>query len=354
MSFFACIFDTMNIFTTKLLAWYAVHKRDLPWRHTIDPYTVWLSEVIMQQTRVTQGLPYYVRFVSQYPKVNHLANASEDELLKLWQGLGYYSRARNLHKTAKEVVQLHGGVFPSTYNELITLPGIGPYTASAIASICFDEVTAVVDGNVYRVLARYFDEDSPINQPKGVRLFKKLAQSLIDPQNPGTYNQAIMEFGALQCAPKRPLCSSCPLERNCQSRANNTIAQRPQKIKSKAVRNRFFHYLIPIDINQNTVLHKRDEKDIWRGLYEFPLLEADRILTEKKLRSHPDIPIWAMNVKWTKFEDEVMIHKLSHQTLHAHFWILEGIKKQLPTPWAEVQNFGVPRLIDRFLQKFNR
>lgn len=344
----------MNIFTSKLLTWYGEHKRDLPWRHTKDPYTVWLSEVILQQTRVAQGLPYYERFVDQFPSVKVLANASEDEVLKLWQGLGYYSRARNLHKAAKEVVQYHRGTFPNTYKKLITLPGIGPYTASAIASICFDETIAVVDGNVYRVLSRFFDEETPINQPKGVRLFQELAQSLIDEKNPGIYNQALMEFGALQCTPKKPLCISCPFKNNCQSHVNNTIAQRPQKIKAKSVKNRFFHYLIPFDRQQNTLLNRRAGKDIWHGLYEFPLLESDCILTEKKLKSHPNLPSWAIDAKWTKFEENATTHKLSHQTLHTNFWILEGVEKQLPIPWSEVQNFGVPRLIERFLQKFKR
>ena len=344
----------MNTFTSKLLTWYAGHKRNLPWRHTKDPYTVWLSEVILQQTRVAQGLPYYKRFLKHFPTVQDLANASEDEVLKLWQGLGYYTRARNLHRTAKEVTNLHKGAFPNTYDKLIALPGIGSYTASAVASICFDAPTAVVDGNVYRVLARYFDEQTPINQPKGVRLFRELAQSLMDAKNPGIYNQAIMEFGAIQCTPKQPLCTNCPLSDTCQSRANDTIAMRPQKIKSKAAKNRFFHYLVPLDSNQNTLLYKREGKDIWHGLYEFPLLEADQLLDEKALKSHPKLPDWAATARWIKFEDEVIKHKLSHQTLHTHFWILEGVEQKLPTQWSDVQNVGVPRLIERFLQKFNR
>ena len=354
MSFFACIFVTMNIFTSKLLAWYSHHKRDLPWRLSKDPYTIWLSEVILQQTRVAQGLPYYERFLAQYPTVKELANASEDEVLKLWQGLGYYSRARNLHKAAKEVAYKQRGIFPNTYKKLLALPGIGPYTASAIASISFDQPTAVVDGNVFRVLARYFDVPLPTNKPEGIRYFQELAQSLIDTKHPGDYNQAIMEFGALQCLPKQPLCGSCPLDDSCQSRANNTVAIRPQKIKAKRVKNRFFHYLVPFDSKQNTLLRKREGKDIWHGLYEFPLLEADRILDETALKSHPNLPPWAINAKWSKFEDEVMAHKLSHQTLHTHFWILEEVEKQLPTPWSDVPNFGVPRLIERFLHKFNR
>ena len=354
MSFFGCIFDTMNIFTSKLLAWFAQYKRDLPWRNSKDPYAIWLSEVILQQTRVAQGLPYYERFLAQFPTVKDLANANEDDVLKLWQGLGYYSRARNLHKAAKVVAYHQNGIFPNTYKKLIALPGIGPYTGSAIASICFDVPAAVVDGNVYRVLARYFDVETPINKPEGVRYFQELAQSLIDTKNPGIYNQAIMEFGAMQCTPKQPLCTSCPLEDSSQSRANNSIASRPQKIKPKAVKNRFFHYLVPFDNEQNTLLQRREGKDIWHGLYEFPLIESDRILSEEILKFNPDLPAWAVSAKWTKFEEKVMIHKLSHQTLHTNFWILEAVEEQLPTPWSDVQNFGVSRLTERFLQKFSR
>lgn len=354
MSFFACIFDTMNIFTSKLLGWYAQHKRDLPWRQSIDPYSIWLSEVILQQTRVAQGMPYYQRFLHQFPTVTDLAVANEDDVLKLWQGLGYYSRARNLHKAAKIVLQNHDGIFPNTYNGLLSLPGIGPYTASAIASICFDIPVAVVDGNVFRVLSRYFDIENPINQPAGIRIFQELAQSLLDTNNPGTYNQAIMEFGALQCVPKKPKCSSCPLHEGCLSRANNTILLRPQKLKAAPAKDRYFHYLVPFDTHQNTILIKRRDKDIWQGLYEFPLVEADTILSEESLKSHPSTPIWAANAKWTRFEDKPMRHKLSHQTLHTHFWILEDVSTSLSYPWDSIEKYGVPRLIERFLQKFNR
>lgn len=344
----------MNAFTSKLLIWYVENKRNLPWRQTKNPYSVWLSEVILQQTRVAQGLPYYNLFLSKFPTVTDLANANEDEVLKTWQGLGYYSRARNLHKAAKVVVDKYNKTFPSSYNELLKLPGVGPYTASAIASICFDEPSAVVDGNVYRVLSRYFDIDIPINKPQGIKYFQKLAQSLIDENEPGEYNQALMEFGALQCKPKQPLCSVCPLEDSCKSYAANTIPLRPQKIKANPIKKRFFHYLIPLDLDQKTTLNKRIQKDIWQGLYEFPLIEAEKILDESALKSHPNLPNWAIDAKWTKFEDNTTKHKLTHQTLYTDFWILEGVKNNLPTPWADVQKFSVPRLIDRFLQKFDR
>lgn len=344
----------MNTFTSKLLVWYNINQRDLPWRHSKNPYAIWLSEVILQQTRVAQGLPYYERFLATFPTVNDLANAHEDQVLKLWQGLGYYSRARNLHKAAKVIANTYKGSFPTSYNELLTLPGVGPYTASAIASICGNEPKAVVDGNVYRVLARYFDIDLPINKPDGMRYLKELAQSVMNTKIPGIYNQAIMEFGAMQCKPKQPLCHSCPLVETCISFANNSVNLRPQKIKAKPVKNRFFHYLIPFDSKQNTLLVKRNNKDIWQGLYEFPMIEADKTLTEKELKSYPNLPNWAISSNWILFQEKVMTHKLSHQTLHAQFWILKNINNDLPIPWEKVNEYGVPRLIDRFLQKFER
>ncbi len=354
MSFFACIFDTMNVFTSKLLDWYAQYKRDLPWRQSKDPYSIWLSEVILQQTRVAQGIPYYQKFLHHFPTVNDLALANEDDVLKLWQGLGYYSRARNLHKAAKVVLKDYAATFPNTYEGLLSLSGIGPYTASAIASICFGVPVAVVDGNVFRVLARYFDIKTPINQRQGIQIFQELAQSLLDTESPGTYNQAIMEFGALQCLPKQPKCSDCPLQNGCQSLANNSISLRPQKIKAKPARERFFHYLVPFDTHQNTILSKREGKDIWQGLYEFPLIEADSLLGEESLKSHPNTPLWAANAKWTRFEDKPMRHKLSHQIIYTHFWILDDVTTSLTYPWETIEKYGIPRLIERFLQKFNR
>ncbi len=344
----------MNRFSTKLLAWYEEHKRDLPWRQTREPYVVWLSEIILQQTRVAQGLPYFERFLSAYPTVKDLANANEDAVFKHWQGLGYYSRARNLHKTAKRITEQYKGFFPNTYNELVKLPGIGPYTASAISSICFDEVRAVVDGNVYRVLARHFDVESPINQPKGVKVFQELAQNLIATSSPGEYNQAIMEFGALHCTPKTPHCSSCPFADSCLALAQGNIAARPQKLKANPVRKRHFHYLIPLDSYNNTLLTKRTHKDIWQGLYEFPLVEAPHHLSEEDLRAHPNTPTWAHKAVWSKFQEKAIIHKLSHQALHTHFYILENIEEELSVPWATVSDYAVPRLIERFLDKFNR
>ena len=344
----------MKRFSTKLLGWYALNKRALPWRQTKDPYVVWLSEIMLQQTRVAQGLPYFELFWNDFLTVYDLAQASEDAVLKRWQGLGYYSRARNLHKAAKLVIEQYNGNFPSTYKELIKLPGVGPYTASAIASICFDEVCAVVDGNVYRVLARHFDIDNPINQTAGIKTFQALAQALIDPKLPGAYNQAIMEFGALHCTPKKPSCTTCPLSDSCLAFAHGRVAELPVKIKAKSVKKRYFHYLIPIDQNNNTLLNKRDQKDIWQGLYEFPLIEAQNMLSIDALQVHIDAPEWAKAANWTKFQEEAVIHKLSHQALHTYFYVIENIDEPLPISWARISDYAVPRLIERFLDKFIR
>ncbi|CAG0910098.1 unnamed protein product [Cyprideis torosa] len=219
------------MFSKKIIDWYQINKRDLPWRNTKDPFTIWLSEIILQQTRVAQGLPYYQRFIKAFPNLEKLAVASEQEVLKLWQGLGYYSRARNLHYSAIYIVNELNGKFPSNYNDLLNLKGVGDYTASAIASICYNEPTAVVDGNVYRVLARYFGIETAINSTKGVKEFKLLAQELIDDDNPGTHNQAVMEFGARMCKPQNPDCLSCPLKESCVSLQKNKVNLLPFKEK---------------------------------------------------------------------------------------------------------------------------
>ena len=240
------------IFSLKILLWYQKNKRNLPWRKTKDPYRIWLSEIILQQTRVAQGLPYYERFIERFPTVRDLANAQENEVLKLWQGLGYYSRARNLHATAKIVVKEYKGEFPKTYKGLLKLKGVGDYTASAIASICFDIPEPVVDGNVYRVLARYYGVDIPINSSKGTRYFKELARKVMNTEQIRDYNQAIMEFGAIQCAPKNPDCTGCPLNDGCLALQQNQIGELPKKINKTKVRNRYFNYLVVVDPKDRT------------------------------------------------------------------------------------------------------
>jgi A/G-specific adenine glycosylase len=227
-------------FQESLISWYLKNKRDLPWRHTKDPYRIWLSEVILQQTRVNQGTKYYLKFIEAFPTVEDLSNASEKKVLALWQGLGYYSRARNLHAAAKDIVQNYNKEFPSNYASLIHLKGVGPYTAAAIASFSFNEAKAVLDGNVFRVLSRIYDIDTPINTPKGLREFEEASRALLNLSDPATHNQAIMEFGALVCTPKAPKCHSCPFTLECNAYKNETVLQRPVKIRKKKVRSRYF------------------------------------------------------------------------------------------------------------------
>lgn len=305
-------------FAERLLKWYATEKRDLPWRKTKNPYFVWLSEIILQQTRVVQGLPYYLKFTQNYPTISHLANASEQEVLKLWQGLGYYSRAKNLHQTAKIVTTHFGGNFPNSYAEIIKLKGIGDYTASAIASICFEEATAVVDGNVYRVLGRFFGIDLPINTSQGVKYFKKLATELLPQTQIGAYNQALMDFGATCCTPLSPQCTSCIFNDKCRAFSEKKVNELPVKIKKTRIKNRYFHYCIPIDLQQNTLFLERKEKDVWQGLFEFPLLEvAESSLEEIPQKIQQKFP------KCYQLEQKMqVVHKLSHQHIYAVFWLV--------------------------------
>lgn len=341
-------------FAPKILNWYREHQRDLPWRQTRDPYRVWLSEIILQQTRVAQGMPYYLSFVETFPTVYDLAEAPEEQVLKLWQGLGYYSRARNLHTTAKMVVSEFDGKFPHTYEELKTLKGVGDYTASAIASFCFDVPEPVVDGNVYRVLSRYFGVDLPINSTEGITYFKELAREVMDAENIRDYNQGIMEFGAIQCAPKKPYCLLCPLQESCVALKENKVDILPIKLNKTKVRNRYFNYLVWLDGNGNTVLEQRKGKGIWQNLYQFPLLETDGPLEdgeiEEKMKvNHTPLEIETLSL----YNNEPIIHKLSHQHLHTHFWILktshileEGIS------WKKIHDFPVPILIADFIKTF--
>ena len=332
-------------FQDVIIDWYDKNKRNLPWRNTNNPYFIWLSEIILQQTRVDQGLPYFEKFVNHYPSVYELAIADEQEILNDWQGLGYYSRARNLHKTAKEVVDIYKGVFPSTYIELLKLTGIGPYTAAAIASFAFDEAKAVVDGNVYRVLSRVFDIEEAIDSTQGKKTFESLANELIDKNNSAIYNQAIMEFGALQCVPVNPSCIICPLQFQCLAYKNKTITQRPLKSKKTKVTPRYFVYLVELSSNQTIRIEKRKEKGIWQHLYQFPLLEF--ISIEEKQS-------YLASLKY-KFISKEYKHILSHQHLFAHFAVVEPTIKipedQLEIALSELSNFPIPRLIDKFWEE---
>ncbi len=341
-------------FSQKILHWYSENKRDLPWRHTTDPYKIWLSEIMLQQTRVAQGTPYYFSFLEHFPTVEDLANASEEKVLKLWQGLGYYSRARNLHATAKIISEKYKGEFPSNYKELLALKGVGDYTASAIASICFNLPEPVVDGNVYRVLARYFGIDTPINSTEGIAQFKTLAREVMDPTNMRDYNQGIMEFGAIQCAPQKPYCLHCPLNDSCASLSANKVHLLPVKLKKTKVRNRYFNYIIPIDDHKRTVLNQRKGKGIWQHLYEFPLVELEHIGNLKEVRSKiPEEFAMAAIDQIQLFNEDVVIHKLSHQHIHTQFWIVNTtnqIAKGIPI--SKLEDYPVPVLIADFIKAF--
>jgi len=332
----------------------------MPWRETIDPYCIWLSEIILQQTRVSQGLPYYLSFIEMYPTVFDLANAEEKEVLKLWQGLGYYSRARNLHATAQYVANELNGIFPDSYQGLVKLKGVGDYTASAIASICYNEVVPVVDGNVYRVLSRYFDIDIPINSTKGVKYFKELATKLIDPEQPATYNQAIMEFGALQCKPQKPYCITCPLNDSCGALKKGTVASLPVKLKKVKVKKRYFNYLV-FDIDtQETIIQQRTGKGIWQNLYEFPVIESLKKIDINEVKANKDFKSLIHNITYEMvlYQKECTVHKLSHQHLYTRFYIIKVDKKptiqegQQCVEIKEIYKYPVPVLVSNFIDSF--
>tara|TARA_R110000796_G_scaffold96719_1_gene203093 strand:- start:536041 stop:537108 length:1068 start_codon:yes stop_codon:yes gene_type:complete len=309
-----------KLFANQLINWYEENKRDLPWRKTKDPYRIWLSEIILQQTRVAQGLPYYERFVEQFPTINDLANASETEVLRLWQGLGYYSRARNLHSCAKMVVKDFDGVFPSDFNELLKLKGIGRYTAAAISSSAFNEPNAVVDGNVYRVLSRVFGIEEDISSTKGPKVFEKRANELLDKERPNQYNQAIMEFGAIQCSPKSPACGVCPFRDECFAFNNNKIDSLPVKTKKTKVRKRYLTYLV-FQSEEGLWLKERGNGDVWQGLFDFYLIEENKQigLDEVILALHK----MGLTDSIIGEESKLYEHVLTHQRIFANFVKIE-------------------------------
>lgn len=319
-------------FSKTILNWYAINGRELPWRQTSNPYAIWLSEVIMQQTRIAQGTAYWERFMKRWPNVHELAKATEDEVLREWQGLGYYSRARNLHKAAQQIVSL--GRFPQTYKELKQLKGIGEYTASAISSISFAEPMAVVDGNVYRVLARYFGIDTPIDSTEGKKVFKAMAQEYLPKEAPAAYNQGMMDFGAIQCTPTSPNCEVCPLIDTCFAANNNKVADLPVKAKKTKQRERHFSFIY-IRCNGKTAIRRRGAGDIWQGLWELPTKELlDNAIENASLIKK--------NVK----------HILTHQIIFADFYLLEtNVPPTLPADYiwikeSEIERYALPRLID--------
>ncbi len=334
-------------FQESLLSWYAKNKRDLPWRHTKDPYRIWLSEVILQQTRVNQGMDYYLKFIETFPTVVDLSKAAEKQVLALWQGLGYYSRARNLHQAAKEVVNEHNGVFPSDYKTLLKLKGVGPYTAAAIASFSFNQAKAVLDGNVFRVLSRLYDINKPINSTNGQKEFQDISNNLLNTLDPATHNQAMMEFGALVCTPKRPKCDKCPFILECNSYKNNTVLLRPVKLKKTKVRSRYFIYTVFYnELKQLVFLKKRESKDIWQNLYDFHLEE----IHEKKL--------FLDRVESLEKDKHIvkLQHKLTHQVINAVFFIehtkeSSDFKKLEPVHVEKINTYPIPTLIKNYLEK---
>ena len=328
-------------FTATLLQWFKNNGRSLPWRETKDAYVIWLSEVILQQTRIAQGISYWERFMAQWPTVNDLAAATEDEVLKAWQGLGYYSRARNLHTAAQQVVELGG--FPQTFKELKTLKGVGDYTAAAIASIAFGEPVAVVDGNVYRVLSRYYGIDTPIDSTEGKKEFQTLAQSLLPINEPADYNEAIMDFGATQCTPNSPHCSACPLCETCIAFREQRINELPVKSKKVKQRERHFTYLY-IEYEGELAIHQRGAGDIWQGLWELP---------QEEYLTSPEDSAWKTEAQLLQ---KGVKHILTHQILLADIYLWQPTRRpQLPSEfiWIEKQdleNYALPRLIEILLK----
>ncbi|MFC2137528.1 A/G-specific adenine glycosylase [Bacteroidota bacterium] len=358
--FFEFFILVMIDFQAIIIKWYKNNKRQLPWRETKDPYRIWVSEIILQQTRVKQGQNYYINFINIFPDIQTLANSSLDALLKVWQGLGYYSRARNMHIAAKFIIENLNGKFPDNYEDLLKLKGIGEYTAAAIASISFNKSHAVLDGNVYRVLARIFGVKNNINTSTGKNEFKKLANELISKKNPAEYNQAIMEFGAVQCIPKNPLCINCPLLNSCYAHNNNLITQLPVKINRINIKKRYFYYLV-IKQGDFIYLNKRTGKDIWNSLYEFPLIEMNNKVTDEEI---------IQSKKFNKLfeKSELIIHKkskyfkhiLTHQVIHAKYYLINLrlssnniLKEYIKIPMNKLNDYPVPKLISLIIEDFN-
>lgn len=345
-------------FAALLRQWKLSNPRPLPWKGERDPYLVWLSEVILQQTRVDQGLAYFERFRQRFPNVRSLAQAADDEVFKLWEGLGYYSRARNMLQTARHIAGQLGGEFPDTFEELKSLKGVGPYIAAAIASFAFGLPHAVVDGNVYRVLSRVFGIDTPIDSPEGKKAFAQLAQQLLDTSDPGGFNQAIMDFGAIQCKPAAPLCGSCPMREVCTAFQQKRVKQLPVKAKKLNRKTRYFHYLL-LSHNDRILLRKRTGRDIWQNLYDFPLIETSGL--EVELDQIQSSAVWH---ELAAFSGARLIRRsrpfqqaLTHQQIIAQFWEFE-----LEKPWTEQEGtyvaeerenlfkFAFPKIVDWYLK----
>lgn len=344
----------MTVFSRVLLDWYAEHRRELPWRETKDPYRIWISEIILQQTRVAQGYEYFLRFVERFPDLAALAEADEDEVMKYWQGLGYYSRARNLHAAARSM----NGAFPRTYEGVRALKGVGDYTAAAICSIAYDMPYAVVDGNVYRVLSRYFGVEVPIDSVQGKKLFASLAQEMLDEKHAALYNQAIMDFGAIQCTPQSPSCMFCPLADSCSALATGKVALLPIKQHRTKTTDRYFTYIY-MCVGGQMLLRKRTGNDIWRNLYELPLIETDHQMTVEELLLASELKELGTDVEPIVRPLQIGVkHVLSHQIIHADFYEMifpadiQGFADYIRIGQGEWTRYAVPRLIHQFLEKY--
>ena len=342
-------------FSSRLLAWYDIHRRTLPWRGNRDPYVIWVSEIIFQQTRIDQGMAYFTRFINRFPDVQSLADAPEDEVLRLWQGLGYYSRARNLHEMAKWIRDHHNNRLPGTYEELILMKGVGDYTASCISSICYGEPQAAVDGNVFRVLSRFYADDTPISSSPARKHFKELVQKLIDRDRPGDFNEAMMDLGATVCTPRSPSCSSCPLSRVCQAYRLDLTSTLPVKARDQKKIERVFNYLF-YQSDNGLAIRKRQQKDVWQGLYELPLVEGD--LDSKEL-SQQWRSLYGLDVPDLQ-EIRRLRHTLSHQIIEIRFFRLAPTKQSkepdtigslLFTPDQEVNRYPFPQPVAEFLSE---
>lgn len=344
-------------FQNELINWYLINKRDLPWRHTNDAYVIWLSEIILQQTRVEQGLPYFNKFLENFPTVADFASATEAKVLKLWQGLGYYSRGRNMHSTAQIVMSNYNGKFPTLHDDLIKLKGIGEYTAAAISSFSSGEARAVVDGNVFRVLSRYYGIDTPINSPEGKKQFFKLANELLYADDPALYNQAIMEFGAIQCKPKSPDCGICPLNLSCYAFKNKVVNQMPVKLAKAEKKHRYFNYFVCIE-DEKILVKERQAGDIWQHLYDFPCMETISF-------NDLDDDQFQMAMKATFGKDVLHTlisykkHVLTHQIIHVRFFGLKNyifnFNKQKELNWVSLNTLDElpqPNVIRNFIEDF--
>ena len=342
----------MSFFSDTIIKWYSKHKRNLPWRNTKNPYKIWISEIILQQTKVDQGLPYYIKFIKKFPNFSILANANEEEVMKLWQGLGYYSRARNLHFAAKQIYQ--AGFFPNEYKDIINLKGVGEYTAAAIASFAFKLPYAVVDGNVFRLLSRFYGIDTPINTSKGKKKFTELAQTLLVKKEADTYNQAIMEFGSQICKPKQPNCNNCPLRDECVAFANKTIHLLPVKKGKVKMKTVFFEYFF-FKMNGYTLVNKRANDGIWQNMYEFPLITTNDLKNTEEILNHNKFESWVKDIDFSVESISEFKHILSHRKINARFWEIK-CQKTLPVSnfkKIKIETIGklaVSRLIEKFIQ----